>query len=205
MKWICFFFVLTASIGYAQKTIKKSIINPKIEGITLDVTNSFELSVDTGPGNEILVEAAIDGEYSNDILVNVKESGHTLLINTEFQPNFKKPNDKLGAHKVISIALKVSVPERKGVTIFGTGCNVTAKGSYAKLKITLSDGRCYLESISGTVVVATQSGTISILAGNAEIKAKSKYGKVRRNQIPSGDTFYDVSSVTGDILLDKIE
>ncbi len=205
MKWICFFFFLIANTLYAQKIVKKSFINPKIEAITLNVTNSFELSVDTAPGNEILVEAIIDGEYRNDLLVNVKASGTTLLIDTEFQPNFKNPNDKLSAHKVISIALKVLLPERKRVTIFGTGCHVTAKGRYDKLKITLSDGRCHLKSIYGTAVVATLSGTISVLARNAEIKATSKYGRVGRNQIPSGDTFYDVSSVTGDILLDKIE
>ncbi|SDD66143.1 hypothetical protein SAMN05421636_101342 [Pricia antarctica] len=205
MKWICFFFFLLAHTLYAQKIVKKSFINPKIEAIILNVTNSFELFVDTAPGNEVLVEAAIDGEYCNDLLVNVKTSGNTLFIDTEFQPNFKKPNDKLSAHKVISIALKLLLPEQKRVTIFGTGCHVTAKGSYEKLKITLSDGSCHLKSISGTAVVATQSGTISVLARNAKIKATSKYGRVGRNQIPSGDTFYDVSSVTGDILLDKIE
>ncbi len=205
MKPIILVIFLTANILYAQKIVKKTIINPKIEAITLDVTNSFELSVETAPGNKIMIEAAIDGEYSNDLLVNVKESGNTLLVNTEFQPNFKKPNDKLSAHKVISIALKVLLPERKRVTIFGTVCNVTAKGSYGKLKITLSEGRCHLESISGTAEAATLSGTISVLARNAEIKATSKYGRVGRNQIPLGDTFYDVSSVTGDILLDKIE
>ncbi|HZJ21404.1 MAG TPA: hypothetical protein VFD35_13780, partial [Pricia sp.] len=107
MKPIILVIFLTANILYAQKIVKKTIINPKIEAITLDVTDSFELSVETAPGNEIMVEAAIDGEYSNDLLVNVKESGNTLLVNTEFQPNFKKPNDKLSAHKVISIALKV--------------------------------------------------------------------------------------------------
>lgn len=205
MKQIILVIFLTANFLYAQKIVKKSITNPKIVAITLDVTNSFELLVDTAPGNEVLVEATIDGEYRNDLLVNVNASGKTLFINTEFQPNFKNPNDKLSAHKVISIALKILLPERKRIAIFGTGCNVTAKGSYGELKITLSDGRCHLEGISGTAVVTTQSGTISILARNAEIKATSKYGRVERNLIPSGDPFYDVRSVTGDILLDKIE
>ncbi len=205
MKRICFLFFLTVNLLCAQKKVKKSIINPEITAITLDVTNSFELSVDTAPGDEVMVEAAIDGEYSNDLLVNIKESGNTLFINTEFQPHFKKPNDKLSAHKVISIALKVLLPERKRVTVFGTGCNVWATGRYDILKISLNDGRCHLESIAGTAKVATQSGTISVLAASGEIKAASKYGRVGRNQIPYGDTFYDVSSVSGDILFDKIE
>lgn len=206
MKRICLLFLLTtANLLSAQKTIKKSIINPKIEVITLDVTNSFELSLDTWQGNEMMVEATIDGEYSNDLLVHVRESGTTLVVSTEFQPNFRNPNDKLSAHKVISVALKVQLPEQKRVTIFGTGCNIIAKGRYDTLKITLNNGSCHLESISGTAQVTTQSGNISIFALSATIKATSKYGRVAPNQIPSGDTFYDVSSVTGNILLDKVE
>lgn len=205
MKWICFLFFLTANILHAQKLVKKSITNPEVKAITLDVTNSFELLVDTAPGNEILVQATIDGEYSKELWVNVRESGNTVSITTEFQPNFKNPNDKLSAHKVISIALKVVLPEQKRVTIFGDECNITAKGSYSKLMITLNDGRCHLEGISGTAEVATQSGDISVLAANAEIKATSKYGRVGKNQIPNGDDSYNISSVTGDILLDKFE
>lgn len=203
MKRICLLFFLTANLLFAQKIVKKSIINPKIEVITLDVTNSFELSVDTAQGNVMMVEATIDGEYSNDLLVHVRESGNTLFMSTEFQPNFRDPNDKLSAHKVISVALKVLLPEQKRVVIFGTGCNITAKGRYDNLKITLNNGRCNLENISGSAEVATQSGNISVLALSAAIKATSRYGRVGRNQIPSGDTFYDVSSVTGDIFLIK--
>ncbi len=205
MKRICFLFFLLANFLYTQKTVKKSLINPEITAIIVDVTNSFALSVNTAPGDEVIVEAVIDGEYSNDLLIHLIESGNTLLVNTEFQPHFKKPNDKLSAHKVISIALKVLLPERKRVTVFGTGCNVSAKGRYAILKISLNDGRCHLENVTGKAKVATQSGKISILAASAEIKAASKYGSVGRNQIPFGDTFYDVSSVSGDILFDKIE
>lgn len=205
MKWICFFFFLTANLLTAQKIVKKSFVNTEIASISLDVKNIFELSIDTAQGDEMVLEASIDGEYSKDLLVNVRESGNTLLVSSGFQPNFKNPNDKLSAHKVISIALKVLIPERKSVTVFGTGCNVSAKGRYTTLNVVLNDGNCHLESIYGSAEVATRSGVISILAASAKIKATSKYGSVDRNQIPSGDTFYDVSSVTGDILLDKIE
>ncbi len=205
MKKICFVIFLTANIFNAQKIVKKSILNSEIASIALDVTNIFELSIDTSQGDEMVLEASIDGEYSQNLLVNVRESGNTLFVSTGFQPNFKNPNDKLSAHKVISIGLKLLVPQQKKVTISGAGCNVSAKGRYATLKVTLNDGSCHLESISGIAEVATQSGTISVLAASAKIRATSKYGSVGRNQIPSGDTFYDISSVTGNILLDKIE
>lgn len=205
MKRIYLLFLFMVHLLSAQKIVQKSVINSDIEAISLDVTNNFEVAINTASGNEMLLEASIDGEYSKDLLVNVVQSGNTLLVSTGFHPNFKKPNDKLSAHKVISIALNVSLPEQKRVIVYGTGCNITAKGNYDTLKITLSDGRCVLEDILGSVKVSTQSGNIKILAETAKIKAASKYGIVARNQIPSGNTFYDVSSITGDILLDKIE
>ncbi len=205
MKRICLLFFFIANLLTAQKIVKKSIINPRIEAITLDATNSFELSIETTRGNEMLLEANIDGEYSKDLLVNVRESGNTLLVSAGFQPNFKNPNDKLSAHKVISIALKVLLPEQKKVTVFGTGCNVTAKGKYENLKITLSNGRCLLENFHGNAEIATQSGNIAVAAASAEINANTKYGKMEPNQIPFGATIYNLSSVTGDIILNKID
>ncbi|MGB6153430.1 MAG: hypothetical protein WBG48_15730 [Pricia sp.] len=205
MKRLYLLFLLTANFLPAQKIVEKSIINPDIRAISLDVTNNFKVSVSTVAGNEMLLEASIDGEYSKDLLVNVAQSGNTLLVSTGFSPNFVKPNDKLSAHKVISIALKVSLPERKSVSIYGTGCHVAASGDYEMLKISLSDGRCNLKNIRGSAKVSTQSGSISVLAESAKIKALSKYGHVGKNHIPLGDTFYDISSVTGDIILDKIE
>lgn len=205
MKRFCLLLFFMANLLPAQKRVTKSLLNPEITAITLDATNSFELSVNTARGNEMLLEASFDGEYSNDLLINVRESGKTLMVSTGFQPNFKNPNDKLSAHKVISIALKVVLPERKRVTIYGTGCKVTAKGKYDTLKITLSDGLTFLKNVQGIVEVASQSGTISVAAASGSINASTKYGRVGPNEIPFGDVIYNLSSVTGDILLDKIE
>ncbi|HEA20480.1 hypothetical protein LCGC14_1102380 [marine sediment metagenome] len=204
MARIYLLFLFVVNILPAQKIVKKSIINPDIEVVNLDVSDIYQISINTVIGNEMLIEASIDGEYSKEILVNIDQSGNTLFVNSGFFTNFTKPNDKLSAHKVISIALKVSLPEHKKVLIYGTECNVSAKGNYDTITITLSDGRCALENIQGTAKVATQSGNISILADSGKIRASSKYGNVGKNIVPFGDSFYDIHSVTGDILLNKI-
>lgn len=205
MKYFYLIFFLIPNLLPAQKLVEKSIVNPEIKAISIDAANIFELSVDTGEGTEMVLEANIDGEYKNDLLLNVRQSGNTLLVSTGFQPDFKTPNDKLGAHKVISVGLKVLLPIQKRVTIFGTDSHVTAKGRYQNLKVTLSNGQCVIDRVSKTVTVSTQSGTISVIAKAAEIEAESKYGKVRGDYIPSGSNRYDLSSVTGDILLNKAE
>jgi hypothetical protein len=201
MKKVCLLIFLTANLLPAQKIVQKSIIDPEIRAISIDAGNSFELSVQTVKGGELVCEAIIDGEYKKDLLLNVRESGKTILISTGFSPDYKKPNDKLGVHKVVSIALKVTMPDLMAVRIFGTSCNVSAEGSYRNLKITLNDGGCVLDRISGSAKVVTQSGTISVTAENAVVEAKSKYGAVRGEPYSTGEHRYDLSSVTGDILL----
>jgi len=205
MKRFWLLLVLTSNLLPAQKRVEKSIVNPNVAAISIDVSKVFELAIATAEGNDLTLEATIDGEYRNDLLLNVREEGNSLLISTDFQPNFQLPNDKLGAHKVISIGLKVVLPEQKEVSIFGTGCNVTARGNYRNLNIVLSNGRCRLDHVSETASVSTLSGAITVAVKSAQIQAKSKYGEVYGDRIPSGDRRYNLSSVTGDILLNKTE
>ncbi len=205
MKPICLVILFMTNLLPAQKWVKKSIINPEIAAINIDATNNFELSVDTAPGNEMILEATLEGEYSKNLVLNVREAGNTLLVSTDFSPDFKKPGDKLSAHKVISVALKIVLPEQKRIRIFGAGCHISVQGSYHDLKIMLNDGTCVLEHVSGDVEVATQSGTISVATARADIDARTKYGEVRGDWIPTGENRYDLSSVTGNILLNKTD
>lgn len=202
----CLFgLLLGIQFSTAQKLIKKSIVNSDISYIKIDVKNCFEITLETSNSNEMVVEAQIDGEYKKDLLLNISEKGSTIVVSTDFQPNFVNPNDKLSAHKVISIALKVILPKQKDVHVFGTNCNVTATGNYEFLKVSLNDGRCDLNNIFENVEVITQSGHITASYSDAMVKAKSKYGKVTGTISKTGNSQYDLSTVTGDILLKRIE
>lgn len=202
------FFILLffySQILPAQKVVKKAIVNPEIAFVNIDVTNCYRLTLDTAFGNEMVLEATIDGEYKQDLVLNSEQKGHTMHVSGGFQPIFKNPNDKLSAHKVISIALKVFIPESKSVTIYGSNCNVTVSGNYRKLKITLNDGKCILNNISESVAVITQSGDISVYTKGAEVKVNSKYGRVQSDEIPVKDDRYDLTSITGNITIRKTE
>lgn len=189
----------------AQRLVKKSLLKEGISQIQIDAGHCFEIDLTTCNTQELLVEAQIDGEYENDLLLNLVEEGATININAGFQPNFIAPNDKLSAHKVISIALKVQLPEYKRVHVFGTNCNVTAAGVYEVLKISLNDGRCDLVNVSEIVEVTTQSGPISVDFTEAIITAQSKYGRVIGMGSETGNGQYDLRTVTGDILLKRVE
>lgn len=186
-----------------QKLVKKAFIGPRTESIQIDAQYCYRIDLTTSPTDEVQVSASIEGEYAKDLLVSIEEKGTTVLVSAGFQPIFINPNDKLSAHKVVSIALQISVPEYKQVSVFGTNSNVNATGKYENLHITLSDGICMLENVSETVEVATQKGDIWLSAPKGHILAESTYGKVDPETIPFGHNQFILKTVEGDIHFKK--
>ncbi len=189
----------------AQKVLKKTIVRPEVAFVGIDAANCFQIEVETTAGNDLTVEAKIDGEYYQDLLVSIKEEGSSLQVSAGFRPSFSVPNDKLSAHKVISIALNIKIPIGKQVQLFGTSCNLTISGQYESFDVSLNDGHCHLKNVSENVEVNTQSGNIYVISNGARIQATSKFGKVSKNGIPKGNNSYTLNTVTGNIHLTKTE
>ena len=197
------FFTSVSTVSQIQ--LEKTILDPSITLVQIDVTNCFEVVLETADVPEIQVAAQIEGEYSKDLELTVYEEGSTLMIGTGFRSNFINPNDKLSAHKVVSIALHIILPNGKNVAIFGTNSSVFASGDYSDLNIVLSDGLCELQKVSTVVQVKTQSGDILLSTKSGEVKAHSKYGNVISDRIPKGDNQFILSTVTGNIEISKLK
>ena len=185
--------------------MKKSVLDNKISHVQIDADNCYLVSLTTHANNDIIVEAQIDGEYSKDLELMVSENGSTVMVAAGFQANFKHPNDKLSAHKVVSISLNITIPKLKDVLLYGTNTRVVAEGDFKNLDIILADGDCNLTNVSEDVTVKTQSGDIFVSSKKATVIAKSKYGKVSGNPIPKGAARYILNTVTGNIVLHKTE
>lgn len=196
-------FVFTLVNAHGQKLVSKAFVGPRTQTIQIAAQYCYRIDLRTEPIDEVHVSATMEGEYARDLLVSFEQSGTTAVISTDFQPNFVDPNDKLSAHKVISIALEISVPEYKNVDLFGTKTNLYATGKYKDLKITLSDGRCTLSNVSESVRVTTQKGDILLFASSGDIISKSTYGSVQKETIPFGDNRFFLKTVEGDILVTK--
>lgn len=203
--WFFVTFLLLSQNALGQKVIKKSIIHPGISFISIDANNCYSVSLVTRKGEEMSMIAQIDGEYNPDLQINIKEEGSAMLISAGFRPNFVIPNDKLSAHKVVSIALQLTLPELKSVSLFGTSANVSVFGDYRDLRISLNNGQCLLTGVSEFVEVNTQSGDIEVRDRAADIVASSKFGKVRKNGMPPGNHQYILTTITGNIRLNKTE
>jgi hypothetical protein len=204
MKSFLILFLVTSFLT-AQKVVKKSIINTSISAIQIDASNCFEISIENSNSDIMTVSAIIDGEYKNDLVLNLKEEGTTVVVSAGFRPNFQNPNDKLSAHKVVSIALDIRIPINKNVNVYGTSCNIKVEGAYEKLKATLNDGTCSLFSVLGFADVSTQSGNILIESQAATIDCKSKYGFIEGEIIANSLNQYYLRTTTGNIHLKRIE
>lgn len=187
----------------AQTQLNRTIEATSIDFLQINADNCFELRLETVDSKEIMIKAQLEGEYSTDLELEVQKIGNTLVIGAGFRPGFVTPNDKLSAHKVVSIGLKIRLPKWKNVEVYGTNTRVVAKGDYQGLDIVLADGACELEQVSQNTTVKTHSGNILLKANTGSVNAYSKYGNVEVIELPTGLNQYNLSTVTGNIELRK--
>ena len=196
-------FLVIQQLGISQKLIEKEIVNPETKVVIIDVVNCFQVNLRTHRGKQLTIEASMEGEYAQDLSIELEEQGSNIMVGTNFLPSFNAPNDKLSAHKVISILLSVSLPEYMQVEVYGTHSNVSAKGKYKDLSVTLADGSCSFDSVLESVHAKTQKGEITINNAKGTIDAKSDYGQVDKGAILQGQGYFNLYSVEGNILVNK--
>jgi len=202
MRQLIFSILVFTCFGLqAQKNIRKSIVNPRTAWVHVDTEHCFELVLGNSDSKEVLVKADIDGEYKDDLLIEIEEDGTTLIIRPDFRPDFRHPNDKLSAHKVISVRLVVLVPEYTNIKVYGNHTKVQANGIFSASEITLDDGQCAMKVEAETVEATTHSGDIYFESNGAMIEAVSRYGEVQGGPIAKGNGSVSLRSTSGNIFL----
>lgn len=200
-QFLLLIFIFSCLGLQAQNSIRKSIVNPRTTWVHVDTEHCFELVLGNSDSEEVVVEANIDGEYKDDLLIEMEEEGTTLVIRPDFRPDFQHPNDKLSAHKVISIRLIVLVPEYTNVKVYGNHTKVQANGIFSASEFTLDDGQCAMNMEAETVQATTHSGDIFFESKGAMIEAESKYGEVQGGPISNGNGSVSLQSTSGNIFL----
>lgn len=195
-------WVLTAA---AQKVVRKVQTLPPDQLLRIEAGECYRVELQTRPGGDLEAEATLDGEYDEKILLQMGTEGSTTIITAGVTPLFDLPDDKLGAHKVVSIALRVSVPEFRRVQVYAGSAALTAKGQYENLTIFLEAGSCFLSGVGQATEVSTRGADIYVESAAANVRAESRYGEVSPNKIPPGTPRFTLSTISGDIHLIRME
>jgi len=204
MKYYFFFFTLLVafpSTTFAQKKLFKEYDVGSTHTLYIDSDEIFQIKVTTSQTDKIEIYTQIEGETFESTLLHTVLKDGTLKITTGRTPDFIPFNDKLSAHKVLSIVLDITLPEGLTLDVYSTLASVEVQGAYNQIRVNLEKGRCYLSSFRfrESVYINTISGNIDLETKNVNIDAQSRNGTV---VIPKGmtgaKTLY-LQSIDGDI------
>jgi len=127
----------------------------------------------------------------------------SLLISTNFQPAFKDANDKLSAHKVLSIEVSVTLPEHITAYIKSDIAKAKIVGNHKNLTVELSNGNCELTDFKGHAMINTLEGDILATTNYAQVDAISSNASVVLGDLDSGPNTLKLKSLNGIIRVIK--
>lgn len=194
---------LFSLVVVAQKDTARQIDGKGIKQLYIETDEVFRINLKTVKGDRFLITTHSEGEYYNDIALNTKVDEETLYLSTEFQEILQSGYDKLSAHKVFSLEITLEVPENLQVIISSNIAAVEAKGVYESLQIELKTGYCNLNDFQGNAVINTYDGAVSVKTSGATVMATSRNGKVILPANFSGNHSIKVTSINGDIRVEK--
>lgn len=202
--FIFFFFFITLQLC-AQKQIDETFSALDINEIVIEGDHIFKIHLQTKPLNTIHLITKIEGEYTPEIAVIHKIEDSILYVKSAFRSSFALHNDKLSAHKVISIEIALEIPEDLKVYLKSDIGSAKIRGKYTFITAELSQGNCVLKDFIGSGIINTINGNITLETNFAQIKAHTKYGVFKKEPIVYGGNLIEMNSINGDIHLKKTE
>jgi len=197
-------FIFMMANGYAQKVIDKSWDTRGIERLEIISDDIFNIVINSSDTSSINVITKIEGEHYENVVLNISEENNTLKLSTGFTPYFKAMNDKLAAHKIISIEMELNISNKLIVFVRSSLTSLTTRGSFKDLQVELGNGNCVLNDFEGNAQLFTREGNITaIVQKTVKGRAKTKRGKLTNELSTTGNFSIDAESVNGDITLLK--
>ncbi len=184
---------------FSQRILSKTLVNRPTRHFYIDAQHAFQVGLNTNTNHEISVKALAEGEYEKDLILDLREEGSHIHIGISFHPDYHIKNDKLSAHKVISVSLEISIPAEMFVYLNGVSSRIEIEGLYKLLQVVMQDGHCDLDQVNGVVKVSTTSGGISLKSNGGVVSADTEFGQLEIQELPLGEAEYSLKSISGDI------
>ncbi|WP_372917653.1 hypothetical protein [Salegentibacter sp.] len=188
---------------FGQKETLETLDAKNVEAIRIFANEVSSISIETSSTKTISAATHSEGEYYNRIGLDIKREDETLILNSKFPQALSGGFDKLSAHKVFSIDLKLLIPAGLRVFVKSDQASLTATGDYSLFEAELNQGFCDLIDFSGNGRVQTIMGDIHFETRDTRIEAESRNGRMQKSLPQSGSNLLKLSSVNGDISLLK--
>jgi len=172
------FFLFLGNV-FSQKVIKREFNTSGISIIEITSDVIYHITIRSEKTNSIKIKAQIEGENYENVVLSILKKHNSLQINTPFTPFFEVKNDKLAAHKLISIELELIVPDTLEIKIKSAIASLTTSGSFKEISANLEGGNCQLNNFKGNATLKTKQGFITVYANKEVVgRAVSKKGTV---------------------------
>lgn len=186
-----------------QKDTREIIDANQIESIRIDTDEVYLLNLIAKETSQIKISTHSEGEYFNDILLETSILGNELIIKTKYPKQLTGGFDKLSAHKVFSLEIKLEIPENLEVIINSNIASLQGKGKFKSVYADLKQGYCKLLDFSGSAVINTFSGNILIETNSGLIEADTRNGTLEIPDFLPGRKPLRLTSIDGDIMVRK--
>lgn len=193
--------LLWSSLLQGQQLSSKNIAVDLQKKLNVDLTYVAHFEVDTHQENYIQTELAAEGEYRDMYNLSILESEDIYDISLSKNPLYSNFNDKLSAHKVLAITLKILVPSQMVLDIDGLNSIVYTKGNYRELNVFLNEGICFLHhnSIKSKIITAKADVYLEMSTIPELIFFQSAFANAPINETLEIDALWVVKSRAGNI------
>jgi len=200
MKYFTILLIFLNSLaGYSQKDTSLLYDAGEIKKLYIETEEVFKINIKTGNTDKITLSTHSEGEYYNDISLEMVVEQDKMILSSKFPPRLQGGYDKLSAQKVFSMEITLEIPEGLEVYVKSTMGSLKGSGSFKYLEAELRSGNCKLENFTGNALINTYSGRTEVETSNATITASSRSGKVSLPVYLSGPNKIEIRSISGDI------
>lgn len=206
MKHLLFILFLVFGLqAQAQKISTKAFSSKGITTLIIDGNSVFKITVETAKAKTISIHSTVEGENNEHVVLLTEIESNKLYVSSTFHPLFVGNNDKLSAHKLISIELKIVIPEGLKLLISSDIAQVFLSGNYKYVDAELLNGSFNAEHFYGNLLVNTIHGDIQIQTNKAKVNVATKHGTINKDVITLGKNEISLNSINGDITVIKTE
>lgn len=158
--YILSMFLITTTV-LAQKKMEKIVAANNVEKLIIDGTHFSEINIRSQKTQDITMVANVNGETFENVLLKTNlDDGH-FSIAAGYTPFFKKHDDKLAAHKVLSLELDIYVPEHIDIDVVAVHTNISFQGIFGIVNTQLATGNCFLDKFQGAGDIVCKKGAVS--------------------------------------------